>query len=311
MMKSPCRALVICVLFLGAPLQTAAWNKAGHMVSGAIAYRELETTDAQALARVLDLLRQHPEYETRWAPQLNQPFIPAPERDLYLFMLAARWSDDVRNDEEFDEPTWHYVNLPFKPPGQPASVESRDPASVNILSAFAHRLDTVRRDAAAAERAVALGWIFHLVGDVHQPLHTTCLFTTDFPEGDRGGTRFYIRARPGARTIHLHKLWDDLILGTQRFRDVRNTAIELRARPEHRREALPELAETDFDRWARLESLMLAKEYVYRSGKLRGSTDESRGEVLPSGYTKEAEPLAERRLVLAGYRLADLLSEIF
>ena len=63
---------------------------------------ELETADAPALARVLDLLKHHPEYETRWALQLNQPFIPAPERDLYLFMLAARWSDDVRNDEEFD-----------------------------------------------------------------------------------------------------------------------------------------------------------------------------------------------------------------
>ncbi len=24
-------------------------------------------------------------------------------------------------------------------------------------------------------------WVFHLVGDVHQPLHTVALFTTQFP----------------------------------------------------------------------------------------------------------------------------------
>ncbi len=311
-MKSPCRALVICALFLvTAPPRAMAWNKAGHMVSGAIAYRELESSDAQALARVLDLLRRHPEYETRWAAQLEQPYIPAAERDLYLFMLAARWADDVRNDEKFDEPTWHYVNLPFKPDGQPASVQTRDPADVNILSAFGDSLETVRRNPAAGERAVALCWLFHLVGDVHQPLHTAILFSDDFPEGDRGGTWFYIRARPNAHTIHLHKLWDDMILGTQRFRDVRNTAIELRARPLHQREALAELAETDFENWARIESFALAREHVYRQGKLRGSHDDSHGEALPAGYAREEKPLAERRLTLAGYRLADLLGTLF
>ena len=31
-------------------------------------------------------------------------------------------------------------------------------------------------------------WIFHLVGDLHQPLHSTALFSErGFPTGDRGG----------------------------------------------------------------------------------------------------------------------------
>jgi hypothetical protein len=68
------------------------------------------------------------------------------------------------------------------------------------------------------KRAVALCWVCHLVGDGHQPLHTVKLLTTQFPapEGDRGGTRFYIRVREGARTISLHTFWDDLILGSER-----------------------------------------------------------------------------------------------
>ena len=35
-------------------------------------------------------------------------------------------------------------------------------------------------------KAVALAWLFHLVGDIHQPLHTAQLFTVEYPKGDRG-----------------------------------------------------------------------------------------------------------------------------
>jgi hypothetical protein len=30
-------------------------------------------------------------------------------------------------------------------------------------------------------RAIALAWLFHLVGDVHQPLHTVQLFSREYP----------------------------------------------------------------------------------------------------------------------------------
>ena len=40
-------------------------------------------------------------------------------------MLAARWPDDIRGDKAFDHPMWHYIDYPYKPPGQPASVSGR------------------------------------------------------------------------------------------------------------------------------------------------------------------------------------------
>jgi len=49
-------------------------------------------------------------------------------------MQVARWADDIRTqDKDQNRPSWHYVNLPFKPEGQPASVEIRQPELVNIL----------------------------------------------------------------------------------------------------------------------------------------------------------------------------------
>ena len=53
----------------------------------------------------------------------------------------------------------------------------------------------------------------------------------------------------------------------------------------------------------------MAKEHAYRNGQLRGSRDQEHGEMLPADYIATVKPLAERRIVLAGYRLADVLTQ--
>jgi hypothetical protein len=305
--------LLFGILFVLAAVTSAfAWSKAGHMVSGAIAYADLKQTSPETLARVVTLLQSHPHYKTTWVPRLAQLNLSTEEQELYLFMLAARWPDDMRNDPTFHHGAWHYINLPYTPEGQPASVQPVDPPTENILAAYQTNLDIVQSTAEAATKAVALCWVFHLIGDVHQPLHTIALFTTQFPppEGDRGGTRFYIRVREGARTISLHTVWDDLILGSERFQNVRNTATALRLQPDHGRAQLPELTGTRFEAWARQESFRLATDQAYRNGQLRGSRDPQNGEVFPTDYIATVKPLAQRRIVLAGYRLADVLTQI-
>jgi S1/P1 Nuclease len=300
--------LLIVVSFVSS---TLAWNKAGHMVSGAIAYVDLQQTSPQTLEQVVALLKTHPHFETQWKPKLLQSFVAPEDRDLYLFMLAARWPDDIRGEALFHHGAWHYINVPYKPDGQPGSIQTVEPPPENVLSAYQANLDIVR-GTAPGDRAVALCWLFHLIGDVHQPLHTVALFTTQFPapEGDRGGTRFYIRVRPTTSTMSLHEFWDDLILGSERFQSVRNRATELRLQPEHARAQLPELQDTSFAHWARQESVTLAKAHAYRHGMLQGSRDEHNGVVLPADYVSTTKPLAERRMVLAGYRLADVLTAI-
>jgi hypothetical protein len=85
----------------------------------------------------------------------------------------------------------------------------------------------------------------------------------------------------------------------------------LRARPEFRRNALQELSEPLFSRWASVESFGLAKAIVYRNGSLQGSTNKNNGVLLPADYVSSSQPIAERRAMLAGYRLADILSRGF
>jgi len=118
------RGLLIGILLvLVTTSATFAWSKAGHMVSGAIAYADLKQTSPETLARVIALLKSHPQYQTKWVPRLAQLTLTPEEQDLYLFMLAARWPDDIRGDAAFHHGAWHNINFPYTPEGQPASVQ--------------------------------------------------------------------------------------------------------------------------------------------------------------------------------------------
>jgi hypothetical protein len=179
-----------------------------------------------------------------------------------------------------------------------------------LLDAYAQNVEILKGQAAESKKAVALWWILHLVGDVHQPLHSVTYQSTQFPQGDRGGSRFYIKARQEANTISLHKFWDDLITSTPRFRETLNLATELRNRPAFARSAYPQLAASDFKAWA-LESYGLAAKKAYLNGDLQSGQSKEEGVVLPATYAKEAKAVAERQVVLASYRMSDLLASLF
>lgn len=93
------------------------------------------------------------------------------DHGLVLFMQGARWADDIRNnDKQQHRALWHYINWPFKPDGQPANLQIRDPEPVNILTALAENEGVVKNENDAERKAIALAWLFHLVGDNHQPI---------------------------------------------------------------------------------------------------------------------------------------------
>jgi hypothetical protein len=210
----------------------------------------------------------------------------------------------------YDRPGWHYVNIPYRPGGVGMEIPQGD----GILNAFPENRSTAKStEADDKAHAVAVCWMFHLIGDAHQPLHTTKLVTQQFPQpgGDRGGTRFYIRVTPSRSTISLHQFWDGLILGSNRFQSVRNEATALRNRPDMKRDNFAEqLAFPSFNDWA-VATYNIAKERAYLNGTLKGSTSKNVGVVLPSHYKDEAKEVAERQIVLSGYRISDAMVDVF
>src|SRR5262249_14358538 len=102
----------------------------------------------------------------------------------------------------------------------------------HAIAALKQAMDTLRSNADDADKAVALCWLLHLVGDLHQPLHASALIARaeslpkpdfdpppapfDPPEGDAGGNRLAIKLKAtNANAEVLHAYWDALV-----FQDV-------------------------------------------------------------------------------------------
>ena len=154
-------------------------------------------------------------------------------------------------------------------------------------------------------------------GDIHQPLHTAQLFTVDYPDGDRGGNAICVRVTQSGQPMDLHRFWDGLITSSSDLTRLRNAATEMRNRPGFAKSQLSELQSTNADAWAK-ESFEIATKIAYRNGGLIGSPRGANRDcammatapVLPVGYVVNARRIADRRMILAGYRLADFLMRV-
>lgn len=296
----PMKKLLLLFLLVLAPLPAFAWNKMGHYVTAAIAYRELPARAAKAYA---ELLHAHPSFATWKADYVKEG--KDVSFDAYLFMRASVWPDEIRGREHPDHAhnhsAWHYVDYPVTPPDFP--MKGRPSPDNDVLFGIAHSVEMLASEGASkADRAVALAWLLHLGGDVHQPLHSAALTNETYPKGDRGGNDFYVR--PEEQPVRLHALWDGLLGRADRPREADQVAIALRSRIA--REALPAVEVSDPTAWS-LEGREAAIEHVYLRGTLAGSLEKEEAPGLPEGYLPAAKELAEQRITLAGYRLADVL----
>ena len=70
---------------------------------------------------------------------------------------------------------------------------------------MAENESVVKNETDPERKAIALAWLFHLVGDIHQPLHTAQLFTVDYPKGDRGGNEICVRVTQAGQPMDLHR----------------------------------------------------------------------------------------------------------
>ena len=295
--------LLICVC-LWRPPSARAWNSTGHMIIASLAY---DQASAETREPWVALLKQHPAIKD-W----EQTF-PKDEPDLefgrYLFMRASTWPDDIRKTgSPYDHPTWHYIDYPLEMPACPM-----EPAPANtedILYAL-DRSEKILLDpaAAAVDRAASLSWIIHLVGDIQQPLHCVTLVNATYPkpDGDRGGNLFFISM--AGNPINLHSVWDSLAGSMMDSQELIARARELERR--FPRATLPELAQArDPVAWS-LEGRALAIDAVYRRGNLPGGPNANAPlPPLPSGYMAASRALADQRMAIGGYRLADLLKEL-
>jgi hypothetical protein len=300
--------ILLALTALPAP-PAVAWSQAAHEVVAAVAYRELPAPTRQ---RLDSLLRRHPDY-----PRLARDLSPGdPDLGLRVFMRAARWPDDIRDDPRFadraeDAPAevlpglpdmlrhrgWHYVDQTFSTDGTPAHRGTGPDAGTQALA-----LEAVLRDSAASaeRRAWALSWLAHLVAELHQPLHATSRASRRHPGGDRGGNDFPLRGRDP----NLHRFWDGALTPELPAPRLVALADELRRewRPEPATVAGPQRPAAAVEVWI-AESATLARHVVYTVGEEGPPAPR-----VPRSYRRLARRIARQRAAAAGHHLAALLT---
>lgn len=301
------RVFVVVALSLATQTSALAWHDQGHMIVAQVAY--LRLTPA-AKAKVDSLFV---------TPQGKRPLIflcagyytPETCEKTYDPVQIAVWMDDFRGDSinsMYDN--WHYVDYPFYD-GVPDSGKV-GPEPENALSRLYWAVNTLREGKGTPKRdAEVMGFLFHLVGDVHQPLHTVARVTAAHPDGDAGGNFFKIQVPGQPRVANLHTFWD-AAGGAFGFNSPKRPldqagkdrilALAQEVMKENPAESVPEWQDTDPHTWV-MESNRLAREVVYKN-----ITD---GGEPSKAYTDAAQKLSRKRLALAGYRLAAVLNDLY
>ena len=275
-------ALVLFALLLAVPsTRVKAWGPSGHRIVAMVATKHLSEPARRKVEAILG--------EETLAD-------------------VANWADDVR-EERPNTAQWHFVNLPHN--NNAVFSRSRDCRAADdggpgcVVTAIEKFVAVLRDSNASAEdRAEALKFIVHFVGDLHQPLHVS------FAD-DRGGNN--IKVKFFGRESRLHRVWDSGIIGRAGLTDI-DFADELESELEEwnasefgvtgttQAQKVARIQAGTLDDWTK-QSFRLAVTNAYDSVPRNGSAR------LGQRYYEDNWQVVDIQLIRAGLRLARILDE--
>ena len=252
---------------------------------------------------------------------------------------ATLWADTIKNPlyEDGDTPlfrlehpaqdSYHYTNIAFQEARYQSSLPGARPT--DILQMTRECVRVLRGTSQAFTQREALRMLAHLVGDMHQPLHSANGFVSSsgalrfvVPDGSSGW-----RSSAGGNALvygpqdrfNLHSYWDSHIVNlAMRNDDVERYAARLVAE-------VPAAADWkdsgDPDTWPERwlnDSLLLGKE-AYQGIRLTtylGPDDAGRTPhrwriEQPAGYDDRSRASIRIQLAKGGYRLAAILKAVW
>ena len=254
--------IAIAAIVLGSmsSLPAHSWGKTGHRVTGEIAQSYLSD---EAQAKVSQILGVEDLAE------------------------ASTWPDFMRSNEtEYWRRTanpWHYVTVP-KGERYP---DVEIPEWGDAATALASFRETLLSDTATQEdKALALRFAVHIIGDLHQPLHAG-------NGEDRGGNTYTVTFFD--KMTNLHSVWDsDLIDHEQLSYTEMSTWLGRTITPDE----VATWSVTDPSVW--INESTAIRDTIY---------PEERD--LRWGYVYDHRAIYRQRLKQAGVRIAAYLNETF
>jgi hypothetical protein len=270
-MKRACFVIAAAAVLLSSlPREARTWGEEGHSIVAEIAQRRLTP---EARAKVREILGG----------------------DVSLGSIAS-WPDDVR-DLIGKSYNWHFVDIPLSATDYDPARDCQDsPRGDCIINAIERNRRTLSDPLASAkDRAEALKFIVHFVGDIHQPLHTV----KDFVGGNLFPVTYFVDPlKRKKEPTNLHAVWDvGLIRSMVWDWGAYVSRLEDEWLPGKDLSALAGGTPVD---WA-LEAHKAAIEVAFT---VQPNAD------LGDAYLALTRPIVDRQLALAGIRLARTLNGI-
>ena len=274
---------LLAALFVAAPAQ-AYWEY-GHQTIARIAMANVTPKTRAAVDRLL----------------AKTPLLDTPECPATTIEGASTWADCVKSLKNPDGTprfgyayNWHFQDVDVC---RPFTLEEACKDG-NCVSAQITRDVAILKDKHASEkdRAQALVFLIHFVGDLHQPLHAG-------DKEDKGGND--IAATYGVyspKRFNLHSIWD----GTLAERAITSGPSLIRRYPAATRRRIAAGNVTD---WSR-ESWEVSRDYAYRTALHGDPCAPSPKKITLSEQDIETlVPVARIEVERGGLRLAKLLDQ--
>jgi len=199
------------------------------------------------------------------------------------FAEAGTWMDDVRSDKKFNYMrTWHYADVAR----DSTYVEKGEVNAVNTIERAMNELKD-KSKMTPDQINMDLKLLFHLIGDLHQPLHC------GYPD-DKGGNSVDVEFN--FQTTNLHSTWDTKII-EYKLTDVQKGVLEM----------CKKLTAAEKAKYQKIDVVEWFKE---SRAYLPAAYDTNKGDIQEA-YMQKALPIIEKQLVVAGLRLAAVLNQTF
>jgi hypothetical protein len=267
------------VSLLAVPFSSYAWNAVGHMVIANIAYNNLNSTAKSKVDSLVSSFNK--EYP-----------------DVQDFSQMADWPDALHEQKAEAFSRWHYIDYPVSSDG---SKTESNIATDNAVWAIGVLKPVVGNDKGNAyERARSLAFLAHVVGDLHQPLHTVSNYTHTHPNGDKGGNSYSLSYNH--TNMSAHRLWDEGVgifdggTSESQIQQVSQTLMTLYPKTSFGNQA----SDANVTNWTN-EGIKNATNYVY---------DTPENKPVSNEYINAGQKVAGQEAALAGYRLAAMLNAL-
>lgn len=290
---------VMVLGFVAAALFTSdafAWGKEGHMTVCRMAFFLLDEAHQDEVMRLTRVYKKPDGTgETSFAEACTFP----DEARANAVKKEAGW--------EIFSPfnSWHFINVPR----ERIEITESDCGGNCVLTGIAHHSAALRDAKTDQERAEALLFLGHWLGDIHQPLHVSYA-------DDQGGNKVqpigggFYNSPTDKYPTNLHSVWDTKIIDKARGDSTWQTWADRVAK-----QITPVTqvlwVETKPVEWAQESYAITTMPDVdyceWHGGSCAASADTSR--TLTAAYQAEFQEQVQTRLKQAAVRLADAISK--